>query len=100
MALSEGASITDDRTMTTIADLQPRPLHGIPILLKDNISTADKMNNTAGSFALLGAKVPADSTIARKLRNAGAIILGKTVRSTHHLDSFASLRLKIVTAEP
>lgn len=54
------------------------PLHGIPILLKDNIATADKMDNTAGSYALLGAKVPEDSTVAAKLRKAGAIILGKT----------------------
>lgn len=53
------------------------PLHGIPILIKDNIATNDKMNNTAGSFALLGAKVPEDSTVAAKLRKAGAIILGK-----------------------
>ncbi|KAK4442395.1 amidase signature domain-containing protein [Podospora aff. communis PSN243] len=53
------------------------PLHGIPILIKDNIATADKMNNTAGSYALLGAKVPRDSTMAAKLRQAGAIILGK-----------------------
>ncbi|KAM4058893.1 amidase [Hirsutella rhossiliensis] len=55
------------------------PLHGIPILLKNNIATLDKMNNTdqAGSYALLGATVPRDSTIARKLRQAGAVILGK-----------------------
>ncbi|GAM88454.1 hypothetical protein ANO11243_064870 [Dothideomycetidae sp. 11243] len=54
------------------------PLDGIPVLIKNNIATKDKMNNTAGSFALLGAKVPQDSTIAAKLRKAGAIILGKT----------------------
>lgn len=54
------------------------PLHGIPILIKNNIATMDKMNNTAGSYALLGAKVPRDSGIAAKLRKAGAIILGKT----------------------
>lgn len=54
------------------------PLHGIPILIKNNIATADKMNNTAGSYALLGATVPEDSTIASKLRKAGAVILGKT----------------------
>lgn len=53
------------------------PLHGIPILIKNNIATGDAMNNTAGSFALLGAK-QRDSTIAAKLRKAGAIILGKT----------------------
>ncbi|KAM4061985.1 amidase [Hirsutella rhossiliensis] len=54
-----------------------KPLHGIPILIKDNIATCDLMNNTAGSYALLGAKVPEDSTVAAKLRKAGAIILGK-----------------------
>ncbi|KKY26658.1 putative glutamyl-trna amidotransferase subunit a [Diplodia seriata] len=54
------------------------PLHGIPILIKNNIATRDKMNNTAGSYALLGAKVPHDSTVAAKLRKAGAVILGKT----------------------
>ncbi|KAI1328068.1 amidase [Xylariaceae sp. FL0255] len=54
-----------------------RPLHGIPILVKDTIATKDNMNNTAGSYALVGAKVSSDSTIARKLREAGAIILGK-----------------------
>lgn len=54
------------------------PLHGIPILIKNNIATNDGMNTTAGSYALLGSTVKADSTIARKLREAGAIILGKT----------------------
>ncbi|KAK3071652.1 hypothetical protein LTR53_008252 [Teratosphaeriaceae sp. CCFEE 6253] len=54
------------------------PLHGIPILIKNNIATDDKMNNTAGSWSLLGAKVPRDSTMAAKLRKAGAVILGKT----------------------
>ncbi|KAL7802097.1 amidase-like protein [Trichoderma aethiopicum] len=58
-------------------DPAKQPLHGIPILLKNNIATNDEMNNTAGSYALLGAKVPEDSTIAAKLRKAGAIILGK-----------------------
>lgn len=52
-------------------------LHGIPICIKDNIATLDKMNNTAGSFALLGAIPPSDSTIAAKLKAAGAIIIGK-----------------------
>nr|POE77684.1 putative amidase [Quercus suber] len=54
------------------------PLHGIPILIKNNIATNDAMNNTAGSFSLVGAKVGEDSGIATKLRKAGAIILGKT----------------------
>jgi amidase len=55
-----------------------RPLHGLPILIKGNIATYDLMNTTAGSYALLGAKVPRDSTVAAKLRKAGAIILGKS----------------------
>jgi amidase len=54
------------------------PLHGIPMLLKNNIATNDKMGNTAGSYALLGAKVPEDSTVAAKLRRAGVVLLGKT----------------------
>jgi amidase len=53
-------------------------LHGIPILLKDNIDTGDKMQTTAGSLGLVGAPAPRDSTVAAKLREAGAVILGKT----------------------
>ncbi|KAJ0010525.1 hypothetical protein Pint_34367 [Pistacia integerrima] len=52
-------------------------LHGIPILLKDNIATKDKMNTTAGSFALVGSVVPRDAFVVTKLIKAGAIILGK-----------------------
>lgn len=66
------------------------PLHGIPVLIKDNIGTHDRMQTTAGSLALLGALPPHDSFVARKLREAGALILGKTNlsewanwRSTH-----------------
>jgi amidase len=66
------------------------PLHGIPILIKDNIDTADRMMTTAGSLALVGAKPPKDSFVAQKLRAAGAVILGKTnpsewanIRSSH-----------------
>src|SRR5439155_475407 len=54
------------------------PLHGIPILVKDNVATADKMETTAGSLALLGSKVPRDAGIAGDLRLAGAVIVGKT----------------------
>jgi amidase len=53
------------------------PLHGIPILLKDNIDTHDKLHTTAGSFALLGPPPPQDATVAARLRAAGAVILGK-----------------------
>jgi amidase len=54
-------------------------LHGVPVLLKDNIDTADKMKTTAGSLALLDAPTPAqDAFLVRQLRKAGAVILGKT----------------------
>ncbi len=66
------------------------PLHGIPILIKDNIDTADRMQTTAGSLALLGSKPTKDSFVAQKLRESGAVILGKTnlsewanIRSSH-----------------
>src|ERR1700716_3017790 len=54
------------------------PLDGIPVLLKDNIDTGDKMQTTAGSFALAGKPALQDSTVAANLRAAGAVILGKT----------------------
>ena len=63
------------------------PLHGIPVLIKDNIATADKMMTTAGSRALVGAKAPKDSFLAQKLRAAGAVILGKT-----NLSEWANIR--------
>lgn len=53
------------------------PLHGIPVLVKDNIATADQMATTAGSLALLGAQPRADAVVARQLRDAGALLLGK-----------------------
>jgi len=66
------------------------PMHGIPVLIKDNIDTADKMLTTAGSLALVGSSPSQDSGVAKKLRDAGAVILGKTnlsewanIRSSH-----------------
>ena len=57
------------------------PLHGIPVLLKDNIDTGDRMQTAAGSLALVGTPAQHDSTVAHKLRAAGAVILGKTTLS-------------------
>jgi len=54
------------------------PLHGIPLLLKDNIETADKMQTTAGSLALKGNYAKEDAGLVENLREAGAVILGKT----------------------
>jgi amidase len=69
-------------------DKGPRgPLHGIPLLIKDNIDTADKMNTTAGSLALLGSTPPKDAFVAAQLRKAGAVILGKT-----NLSEWANMR--------
>ena len=53
------------------------PLHGIPVLVKDNIATFDQMQTTAGSFALVGSQVLSDSVIVQQMRRAGAVILGK-----------------------
>jgi amidase len=54
------------------------PLHGIPMLVKDNVATADRMETTAGSLALVGSEVPRDAFIVTRLRDAGAVLLGKT----------------------
>ena len=66
------------------------PMHGIPIVIKDNLNTADKMATTAGSLALVGSKPPQDSFAVKQLRRAGAVIIGKTnlsewanIRSSH-----------------
>jgi amidase len=66
------------------------PMHGVPVLIKDNIATQDKMQSTAGSLALVDATVPRDAFLVQRLRAAGAVILGKTnlsewanYRSTH-----------------
>ena len=72
------------------------PLHGIPVLIKDNIDTADRMQTTAGSLALMGSRPARDSTVAKKLREAGAVILGKTnlsewanIRSSHSVSGWS-----------
>ena len=63
------------------------PLHGIPVMIKDNLDTADRMMTTAGSLALVGSKPIKDSTVAQKLRDAGAVILAKT-----NLSEWANIR--------
>jgi amidase len=86
----------DARSIADAMDAERRaghlrgPLHGIPVLIKDNIATADRMLTTAGSLALAGAPAPGDAFIVERLRASGAVILGKTnlsewanFRSTH-----------------
>jgi amidase len=86
----DALSIADSLDRERKAGKVRGPLHGIPILIKDNIDTADRMTTTAGSYALAGSMPLQDATIAAKLRAAGAILLGKTnlsewanFRSTH-----------------
>jgi amidase len=86
----EALAIADERDAERRGGRVRGPLHGIPILLKDNIATGDRMMTTAGSRALLGPPAPADAFIVGRLREAGAVILGKTnlsewanFRSTH-----------------
>jgi amidase len=91
-ALSIADALDQERTAKG-----PRgPLHGVPVLIKDNIDTADKMMTTAGSLAMVGSKPPKDSFVAQKLRAAGAVILGKTnlsewanIRSSHSISGWS-----------
>ncbi len=86
----DALAIADERDAERRGGRVRGPLHGVPILLKDNIATADRMMTTAGSRALAGPPAPADAFIVERLRAAGAVILGKTnlsewanFRSTH-----------------
>jgi amidase len=69
------------------------PLHGVPVLVKDNIDTADRMATTAGSLALVGAKPPQDAFLLRRLRQAGVVLLGKT-----NLSEWANIRCSYSTS--
>ena len=74
----EAVQIARERDAERAAGRIRGPLHGIPVLVKDNIATADRMQTTAGSLALVGCKPDRDATVARRLREAGAVLLGKT----------------------
>ncbi len=69
------------------------PLHGIPVLIKDNIDTADRMATTAGSLALVGARPPRDAFLVTRLRQAGVVFLGKT-----NLSEWANIRSSYSTS--
>jgi amidase len=74
----DALALADALDAERVAQGPRSPLHGIPILLKDNIDTHDRMLTTAGSLALLSSRPVQDATVARQLRAAGALILGKT----------------------
>jgi amidase len=75
-------------------DKGPRgPLHGIPVLIKDNIATHDRMESTAGSLALVGSRPPHDAFLVKRLRDAGAVLLGKT-----NLSEWANIRCSYSTS--
>lgn len=83
----EASSIAESLDKVARAKGPRGPMHGIPVLIKDNIETSDKLQTTAGSLALLGSKPAEDSAVAEKLRQAGAVILGKT-----NLSEWANIR--------
>ena len=87
---ADALAIADQRDAERKAGKVRGPLHGIPILIKDNIDSADRMKTSAGSLALAASTPPRDAFIVAKLREAGAVLLGKTnlsewanYRSTH-----------------
>jgi len=83
----DALAIADELDAELQAGTPRSPFHGIPVLIKDNIATADRMETTAGSLSLVGLKPVEDSTVARLLRGAGAVILGKT-----NLSEWANIR--------
>lgn len=84
-ALDIAACLDDERRRGTVRGV----LHGVPVLVKDNMATKDKMQTTAGSWALLGSVVPRDAHVVTQLRKAGAIIIGHA-----NMSEWASVRSK------
>jgi amidase len=92
----DALKIADDLDRERAAGKVRGPLHGIPVLLKDNIATGDKMSTSAGSLALDGVRASRDAFVAAQLRAAGAVIIGKTnlsewanMRSTHSVSGWS-----------
>jgi len=92
----EALAIADRLDAERKANRVRGPLHGIPVLIKDNIATADRMMTTAGSLALAGAPAPRDAALVARLRAAGAVIIGKTnlsewanFRSSHSVSGWS-----------
>lgn len=88
-ALAIAAELDKER----VAHGRRSPLHGIPLLIKDNIDTHDRMTTTAGSLALKGSIAPRDAFLVQRLRAAGAVLLGKT-----NLSEWANFRGSLSTS--
>ena len=93
----EALALAQERDRERAAGQLRGPLHGIPVLLKDNIATGDRMCTTAGSLALDGVRASRDAFVAARLRAAGAVIIGKTnlsewanMRSTHSVSGWSA----------
>ncbi|KAL6653054.1 hypothetical protein ACP70R_011979 [Stipagrostis hirtigluma subsp. patula] len=80
------------RRLSSTRDGRVGGLHGVPVLLKDNIGTRDRLNTTAGSLALLGSAVRRDAGVVARLRRAGAVVLGKA-----NMDEWANFRSAVGT---
>ena len=92
----DAVHLADDLDRENKAGKTRGPLHGVPILIKDNIDTADRMSTSAGSLALADWHAPQDATVAARLRAAGALLFGKTnlsewanFRSTHSVSGWS-----------
>lgn len=86
-------AIAEDLDRERLAGEVRGPLHGIPVMLKDNVATADGMQTTAGSLALEGAVAPRDSWVASRLRAGGALLIAKT-----NLSEWANFRSRLSTS--
>ena len=93
---ADAGAIARERDAERAAGKLRGPLHGIPVLIKDNIDTSDRMQTTAGSIALVGSTPPGDAPLVARLRAAGAVLLGKTnlsewanFRSSHSVSGWS-----------
>ena len=89
----DALAIAEELDRERLAGRVRGPLHGIPVMLKDNVATADGMQTTAGSLALEGAVAPRDSWVASRLRAAGALLIAKT-----NLSEWANFRSRLSTS--
>jgi amidase len=93
----EAEAVAAQRDAEASAGRWRGPLHGLPVIVKDNLATADAMHTSAGSLALVGAKAPRDAFVVQRLREAGAVLIGKAnlsewanIRGTHSISGWSA----------